>query len=344
MSFTKKFSIVVATLNAERTLDKALAAIRSQQYPQELVEVLVVDGGSTDRTRTIAQEHKCRIVENPKVEPVSAKLIGLKEATGDYLIYCDADEVMEDPRALQKRWRAFEENPDVHIVFAQGYKAPLGAPFVNRFINEFGDPFSMFYYRLSKACEFFPTDIQKYARVVKDQGDYTVFELIEGAAQPIMENAALANAIDLAFFRTHYAELVDKPWGPVHFFYHMQNRSRRFAITKHDAVIHHSSDNWPGFLRKIRWRIINNVFSSGESGFLGRERHSPGVAARKYLFVPYALLLLPLALDSLRYVFTRRDLRYLGVIPLSLYTVFWIGVYTFAKVIGFKPRARGYGV
>ncbi len=344
MSFTKKFSIVVATLNAERTLAKALAAIRDQQYPQELVEVLVVDGGSSDRTRAIAEEFRCRVVENPKVEPVSAKLIGLREASGDFLIYCDADEVMEDPRALQKRFLAFAENPGVRIVFAQGYKSPLGAPFVNRFINEFGDPFSMFYYRLSKDCEFFPADITRSANVVAESADYTIYELKEGAAQPIMENAALANAIDLRFFREHYPDLVDKPWGPVHFFYHMQNRTKRFAITKNDAVIHYSSDTWSGFLRKIRWRITNNIFSAGESGFIGREKHARESALKKYLFIPYVLLLVPVAADSLRYVLTRRDWRYLGIVPLCLYTMLWIAIYSAMKVCGSRPRARGYGV
>ncbi len=349
MAFTKKFSIVMATLNAERTIGKALKAIRDQEYPQELVEVLVVDGNSTDSTRAIAGEFKCRIVENPRVEPVSAKLIGLREATGDYLIYCDSDEVMEDRRALQKRALAFMENPSVHIVFAEGYKTPAGAPFVSRFINEFGDPFSMFYYRLSKDCRFFPEDIAATANVVRQTVDYTVYELKGGAEQPIMENAALANATDLTFFRKNYPDLLDKPWGPVHFFYHMQNLTKQFAITRNDAVVHFSSDTWGGFLRKIKWRIKNNIFSTGggggDSGFLGREKYSGARAnLRKFLFVPYTLLLLPVVLDSLRYVISRRDLRYAGVVPLCLYTIFWIGAYGALKATGYRPPASGYGV
>lgn len=345
MGFSKKFSIVVATYNGECTLGQVLRAIRDQEYPQELVEILAVDGGSKDSTRAIAAEYGCRVVNNPKVEPVSAKLIGLSEAKGDYLIYCDQDEVIEDRRALQKRALAFSENPGVHIVFAQGYKTPAGAPFVSRFINEFGDPFSMFYYRLSKDCAFFPRAILKSSKVVRETGDYTVYELKPGVAQPIMENAALANATDLTFFRKNYPDLLDKPWGPVHFFYHMQNITTQFAITRNDAVVHHSTDSWSRYLPKIKWRVKNNIFGTagGNSGFLGREVYSKD-SIRKFLFVPYVLLLFPLLLDSLRYVATRKDLRYVGVIPLCIYTLFWIGAFSVLKLFGYRPQSTGYGL
>jgi glycosyltransferase involved in cell wall biosynthesis len=336
----------MATLNASRTLEKALQAIRNQEYPRDLVEILVVDGGSKDETRSIALKYGARIVENPRVEPVSAKLIGLKEATGDYLIYCDADEVMENPQALVKRHRAFAENPEVKIVFASGYRSPPAAPFVSCFINEFGDPFSMFYYRLSKDFRFFDHDIEPMARIDRDTLDYCVYRLIPGARQPIMENAALANAIDLGFFRENYPELLDKSWGPVHFFYHMQNKTKSFAITKDDAVIHYSSDQWAGYLRKIKWRILNNIFfkdDMGASGFLGREKFEAGSQMRKWLFLPYALLILPAFVDSIRLMISRRDLRYLGVLVLSIYTAVLIAGYGVLKIAGYKPVLKGYG-
>src|SRR5262249_2618339 len=113
----KKFSIVMATLNSMRTLEASLKSIRAQDYPQDLVEIMVVDGGSTEGPLEPAARYGCRVLENPRVEPVSAKLIGMREATGDYLMHVDSDEVIVSPRALRKRARAFEDYPEVKMVF-----------------------------------------------------------------------------------------------------------------------------------------------------------------------------------------------------------------------------------
>lgn len=61
-----RVSFVLPALNAAGPLfDRALRSIRAQEYPQELVEIIVADGGSTDRTRADALQHGARIVENP---------------------------------------------------------------------------------------------------------------------------------------------------------------------------------------------------------------------------------------------------------------------------------------
>ena len=43
-------SIVIPTLNSERTIEKCLSSIASQNYPKEKVETIIVDGGSSDST------------------------------------------------------------------------------------------------------------------------------------------------------------------------------------------------------------------------------------------------------------------------------------------------------
>lgn len=342
-----KFSIIIATLNAERTLEKTLKAIADQDYPREKIEVLVIDGGSTDQTRPLAQKYGARVLDNPRVEPVSAKLLGLKEATGHYLIYCDADEVMENPRAIQKRALAFTENPAVKMVFATGYQDAPGAPFVSRFINEYGDPFSMFYYRLSKNWRYFAQDMKRICSIARETSDYTIYQLTDGAVQPIMENAAQANAMDLDFFRKRHPDLIDKPWGSLHFFYHMQAYTKEFAITNDDPVTHYSSENWRGYLRKIKWRIVNNIFYAndmGASGFGGRQTFDRGTRrARKYLFLPYAVLILPVFLDSLRLAVSRRDPAYIAIVPLCFFTATMILFYGVLSLFGYKAPMQGYG-
>jgi glycosyltransferase involved in cell wall biosynthesis len=341
-----KFSIVMATLNSMRTLEASLKAIRNQKYNQDFVEILLIDGGSNDGTREMALRYNCRIIDNPKVDPVNAKLIGLREATGDWLMHVDSDEVLVSPEALSKRARVFSENPGVKMVFSSGYVNPPDVPFAARYINEFGDPFSMFYYRLSKDHRFFLPQMCKQLEVRRDDADYVLFALGKGP-QPILENAACGNCIDLKFFRTHFPELCDKLWGPVHFFYHMQRHTNLFAITKDDSILHYSADHWSGFLRKIKWRIRNNVFfteNMGASGFSGRiEFDSWSTRMRRYLYLPYTFLIFPMCLDTLFLMCTRRDFQYWQHIPLTLYTAGTIVLMMGLKILGYRPQLKSYG-
>lgn len=342
----KRFSVIIATLNSERTIESCLNSLRSQDYPQEEVEILLIDGGSTDKTREIAQKYHCRILENPDVVPVAAKLIGMKEATGDYLMHLDSDEVLTSAHALTNRRLALESSDKIVMVFSAGYRNPEHSAFVNQYINEFGDPFSAYYYRLSKDERFFlPTMKARYV-VQRETDEYVIFDVSQGP-QPILENAAQGNTIDLEFFRRHFSELCAQPSGPVHFFYHMQKYTQLFAVTKNEAVIHYSADTWRGFLGKIKWRVKNNVFSLGNygsSGFLGREQvASRGSRLKKYLFIPYTILVVPVLADAIYLCLTRRNVRYLGHIILSWITVAYIGQAYLQKLLGFRPEFRSYG-
>ena len=60
------FTFVLPALNASGSLfERALSSIRTQDYPAELVEILVADGGSTDDTREVAERYGARVIENP---------------------------------------------------------------------------------------------------------------------------------------------------------------------------------------------------------------------------------------------------------------------------------------
>jgi glycosyltransferase involved in cell wall biosynthesis len=342
----KSISIVMATLNSMRTIEQSLSSIVEQDYPKDLLEILVIDGGSTDGTRELAKKFGARVIDNPQVEPVSAKLIGMREAKNELLMHLDSDEVLLSKDALFKRSQAFEKNPDVQMVFSQGYVNPPSANFATRYINEFGDPFSMYYYRLSKDHRFHLPDLRGKLRLVSENDSYVIFEVKPGD-HLILENAALGNVINIGFFRQNFPELCARPDGPVHFFYHMQSLTQKFGVIKEDGVMHHSADNWRGFLRKIRWRVVNNVFRDGKLEHAGfnRRHHFDffAVRARKYLYPFYAFLIVPVALDSLYLVWTRRDVKFINHCLLTWYTAALILGMMALKAMGFQPTRTGYG-
>ncbi|MCB0386141.1 MAG: glycosyltransferase family 2 protein, partial [Bdellovibrionales bacterium] len=141
-------SVVIATFNSEKSLERVLRSVRTQEFDQDLVEILILDGGSRDGTLDIARRFGARVVPNPKTEPVYAKFLALREAKGKFVVYADHDEEMATKDSLRRRIGFLRENPTFRALASSGYVCPQGLPFVNKYINEFGDPFSFFIYRI----------------------------------------------------------------------------------------------------------------------------------------------------------------------------------------------------
>ncbi len=88
-------SIVIPTKNSGSTLAACLRSIRSQSYKN--IEIVIVDGNSTDNTRTLSIEYQCTLLPfNPKVEEGTfdaphRRNYGVAKSNGVYVYYVDAD-------------------------------------------------------------------------------------------------------------------------------------------------------------------------------------------------------------------------------------------------------------
>ncbi len=63
-------SVVIPVLNEEAHIEECLASVQAQDYPAERIEIVVADGGSTDRTRAIVEriavsDPRITLVDNP---------------------------------------------------------------------------------------------------------------------------------------------------------------------------------------------------------------------------------------------------------------------------------------
>ena len=82
MKTNPEISIIIPTLNSEKTLSLTLNSIYKQTLKKEKYEVLIIDGGSQDQTLSIARKFNAKIIDNPYKTPEMAKAIGMKEARG----------------------------------------------------------------------------------------------------------------------------------------------------------------------------------------------------------------------------------------------------------------------
>ncbi|MFB0501503.1 MAG: glycosyltransferase family 2 protein [Candidatus Bathyarchaeia archaeon] len=93
-------SIGIPTLNSERYLHSCLRSIFAQKYPGK-IEVVVVDGGSTDRTLQIARRFPVKLIETAIRNPELAKLTAFRKSTGEVFFYLDDDNELISPYWLR---------------------------------------------------------------------------------------------------------------------------------------------------------------------------------------------------------------------------------------------------
>jgi len=107
-------SVVIPAHNAEGTLEKCLQAVR--QSTLQDYELIVVDDGSTDKTREIALRHADRIIQFDvnRGLPVSRKA-GLNAASGEIVVNVDSDIVIKAD-TLEKIEDYFNANRDINAL------------------------------------------------------------------------------------------------------------------------------------------------------------------------------------------------------------------------------------
>ena len=86
-------SLVITTKNEEKNIDNCLESIRRQTYSKDLLEVIVVDNNSSDKTKEIAGKYT-KNVFNKGPERSAQRNFGVEKSKGKYVIYLDADMIL----------------------------------------------------------------------------------------------------------------------------------------------------------------------------------------------------------------------------------------------------------
>lgn len=91
-------SIIIPIYNAEKFLERCVNSILNQTYKN--LQIILVNDGSKDNSLNICKElaqkdSRILILDKPNGGAASARNLGLKHATGDYIGFCDADDWLE---------------------------------------------------------------------------------------------------------------------------------------------------------------------------------------------------------------------------------------------------------
>jgi len=103
-------SVIIPAYNAGKHIGKALDSVLCQSFSD--FEIVVVNDGSTDNTAEIVEgysDSRVRMISQENGGTMSARKTGVENVAGEYVLFCDADDLMH-PDALQNLYSAAVEN------------------------------------------------------------------------------------------------------------------------------------------------------------------------------------------------------------------------------------------
>jgi GT2 family glycosyltransferase len=322
-------SVVIPTLNAEKYLDECLAALISQDYPRERLELVLADGGSSDRTLEIAHARGVdRILPNPLRTGESGKAVGVRAAEGELILMIDSDNVVVGRDWLRRMIQPFDD-PEVISSEALRWEYRREDHFVNRYqaLTGINDPLSLFV-----------GNYDRYSTLTGRWTDYPVREeqrdgWLRVTLDPDHVPTMGANGY-LVRRSAFEAVPVEDYLFDIDFVYELVRQGFR-TIGRVDVPIrHYFCDSVRQFYRKTRRRTDDYFFfaAAGARSYPWTTRQRRGVAR----FVASTVTVLPLLVQALRGFRRRPDPAWLFHVPACWIT---LGVYGAGTIRGrLRPR------
>ncbi|KEI87986.1 hypothetical protein N496_12830 [Clostridium botulinum A2B3 87] len=108
-------SVIIAVYNGEKYIKEAVESILNQTYKD--IELIVVDDGSTDRTKEILTSYpNIKYVYQDNRGEGAARNLGTSLAKGDYIAFLDGDDLYKKDK-IEKQINMLELNPEIDVVY-----------------------------------------------------------------------------------------------------------------------------------------------------------------------------------------------------------------------------------
>ncbi|HPL82737.1 MAG TPA: glycosyltransferase family 2 protein [Candidatus Omnitrophota bacterium] len=142
-------SVIINTLNCADTLAECLRRIRSQDYPQDRIEIIITDGGSTDSTKEIGLRYGARIIDTgSEYRDFSEKrmYLGFENARNEILAYINSDNYLIGDDWFKKMVFPFENDREIIAASSWHYHYDKNANYMTRYFSLFGvnDPIALY--------------------------------------------------------------------------------------------------------------------------------------------------------------------------------------------------------
>ena len=298
-----KVSIIIPTLNSQRTLQLCLDSINNQDYRGEM-EILVADGGSIDDTLKIAKVKGTRIIKNRLKTGEAGKAVGVKYAGGEILAFIDSDNVLPSKDWLSQLVKPFRVDEEIIATEPLFFTYRKSDHWLTRYfaLLGMGDPLSLFIGWYDKYS--YITDKWTGLNIkIQNKKDYFSFYL-NGEIPTIGANG----------FFVRKSELLKYPIKDYLFDIDVLkylSRQEKVKVAKVKVgIIHLFSGNISSFVRKQRRRISDFFFFS-RKGFRSSNSNSIRIYWGLFKFILATLLVFPLLLQMIIGFLRKKDIAWL---------------------------------
>lgn len=126
----KLFSVILPVYNCEKYLSQCLESLCSQENFTHNYEIILINDGSTDKSGEICDSFAAkydfiRVTHTDNHGASRARNLALKQAEGDYILFCDSDDIVS-PQLIQVMTRAVELDNKADIFEYKFFRLPEG--------------------------------------------------------------------------------------------------------------------------------------------------------------------------------------------------------------------------
>lgn len=149
-------SVVIPVYNGEAPLRRCLASLRGQAYPQEKLEIVMVDDDSTDGSAAVARSFGAKVVRNGARHIERGKALGIRATRHELILFLDADNYFTADSWLAQAVEALREDPAVVGAESARFNYRRSDPAANRYCALFGinDPMAFYLDRRDRLADW----------------------------------------------------------------------------------------------------------------------------------------------------------------------------------------------
>jgi glycosyltransferase involved in cell wall biosynthesis len=171
-------SIIIVAKNSEKLLTNNLQRIKEQCYPKDKIEVLIIDGGSTDNTENIVDSFNYKFINGNYPDNAEARrFVGLQHASNDIVVSLDTDNLINYNKWLYDMVVPFIENEDLVASFTKWYAVDSTMGSLDQYYGLVGGNDTVPYY-LGKndRVPYLSNNLPLGATLLADRGSYELVE------------------------------------------------------------------------------------------------------------------------------------------------------------------------
>lgn len=300
-------SAVIATFNSEFTIQLCLENLFNQDYPKEKLEVIIADGGSTDKTLSILSKFNVKIIKIPKGQQEAEynKGVGISKAKNEILLLIDHDNILPHKNWLRNMVKPLIENKEITGVEVLRFNYNPKDNILDRYFALIGGVDPVPYYLGKDAKLSWAFDKYNLLGTAKDLGDYYLVKFEKEKIPTLGANGFMIRRELLL----KYAKADPNNFFHIDVNYDLINKGfNTYAFIK-DDIIHYKKTKFMEFIKfLIRRKKIMEIqyFES-----LKRRRYAVFMSSQdkvgiiKYVF--YTVTLIKPTYDSLRGFLKVRD-------------------------------------